>query len=60
MKGVAALLGRREEFITVMAQETGASRIFAERNVLGAASTLTEAAALTSQIGGSSTCGDGR
>lgn len=52
MKGVAALLGRREEFITVMAQETGASRIFAERNVLGAASTLTEAAALTSQIGG--------
>lgn len=52
LKGVEELLKRKEEFILAMAHETGASRVFAERNVLGAAGTLMEAAALTTQVGG--------
>ncbi|MFM0352257.1 aldehyde dehydrogenase [Paraburkholderia nemoris] len=52
MKAAHALEARSEAFAAVMAAETGASAMWAGFNVHLAAGGLTEAAALTTQIGG--------
>ncbi|MFP3568519.1 aldehyde dehydrogenase [Paraburkholderia sp. SIMBA_030] len=52
MKAAQALEARGEAFATVMAEETGASAMWAGFNVHLAAGGLMEAAALTTQIGG--------
>lgn len=52
MRAAQALDARADKFVQTMAAETGASGIWAQRNVHLAAETLLEAAALTTQIGG--------
>jgi benzaldehyde dehydrogenase (NAD) len=52
LKAATVLAAKREAFIAAMARETGASAQWAGFNVQVAASMLTEAAALTTQIAG--------
>ncbi len=51
-KAAAALQSKADAFIAAMAGETGSSAMWAGFNVQLAANTLSEAAALTSQVGG--------
>lgn len=52
LKAAQAIEARHDDFVQAMARETGASALWAGFNVHLAAGLLTEAAALTTQIGG--------
>ncbi|WP_398498434.1 aldehyde dehydrogenase [Variovorax sp.] len=52
LKAAQAIEARHDDFVRAMARETGASALWAGFNVHLAAGLLTEAAALTTQIGG--------
>ncbi|HEY0212109.1 MAG TPA: aldehyde dehydrogenase [Paenirhodobacter sp.] len=52
LKAADALAARGDEFVAAMADETGATEMWARFNVMIAASMLREAAALTTQLGG--------
>lgn len=52
LQAAALLEGRGADFASSMARETGASRLWADRNVTAAAATLREAAAMTTQVSG--------